>query len=383
MKQAFSKILILFLTIAVILLPSADILAAERVFPVREDLVIVIDPGHGGTDTGTQGGRIQERFMNLITAAALSTRLNMYDGVTVYMTRYDNETFLGLTDRAKFAESVNADFVISVHYNACESHDRFGIETYTSRIPPYNAYGYQLGNLLNQRFEEKYGIFPRGVKTRKGLRTDGDYYTIISANIYRKIPAIIIEHCYADGKLDKVHTENDDLFTSYGITDADAIAEFFGLSSESLGIDNSGFNEDLVNADAASFNIQTYEDRSAPDNVKISILSIDPQNNNIEVKIEASENDGMMMYYEYSLDGGWTWSEPVIWPGCDTYKNAFDSDFTMNFDFNEGDRPCIVFKGFNRYDGFTKSNMITFIEKFDSEKTPIYRDIPGYSYPEI
>ena len=159
MKQTFSKILILFLTIAVILLPSADILAAERVFPVREDLVIVIDPGHGGTDTGTQGGRIQERFMNLITAAALSTRLNMYDGVTVYMTRYDNETFLGLTDRAKFAESVNADFVISVHYNACESHDRFGIETYTSRIPPYNAYGYQLGNLLNQRFEEKYGIF--------------------------------------------------------------------------------------------------------------------------------------------------------------------------------------------------------------------------------
>ena len=383
MKRRVSTILIILTTFALILFPANDIKAAERVFPAKDDLVIVIDPGHGGNDTGTQGGRIQERFMNLLTAGALSSRLLMYDNVTVYMTRYDNDTSMSLTDRAKFAESVNADFVISVHYNACESHDRFGIETYTSRIPPYNAYGYQLGNLLNKKYEEKYGICPRGVKTRKGLKTDGDYYTIISANIYREIPAIIIEHCYADGNIDKIHTENDDLFTSYGITDADAIAEFFGLSSAKLGIDNSGFNENLVSADVTSFNMQTYEDRTAPDSVKLTLSSADYTNNSIEVTVDAFENDGMMMYYEYSLDGGWTWSDPIVWPGADTFKNSYDSSFTMKFKFDEGDRPSIVFKGFNRYDGFTRSNTITFMEKFDSSKMPLYRDVLSYTYPEI
>lgn len=377
-----SALTVVFFLLSVFV-PTLDAKAAERVFPHKDNLIIVIDPGHGGTDTGTQGGRIQERFMNLTTAAALSTRLNMYDGVTVYMTRYDNDTFISLTDRAKFAASVNADFVISVHYNACETHDRFGIETYTSRIPPYNAYGYQLGNLLNQKYEEKYGIFPRGVKTRKGLRTDGDYYTIISANIYRSIPAIIVEHCYADGTVDKVHTENDDLFTSYGITDADAIAEFFGLSSGSLGIDNSGYNEALVNADVNAFNIQTYEDRSAPDDVKLSVINIEPSENYVELKVEATENDGMMMYYEFSLDGGWTWSEPEVWPGANTYQNSYDSSFTLKFRFNDGDRPAILVKGFNRYDGYTKSNMITFIDKFDSKNVPIYRSIAEYVYPQF
>ena len=42
------------------LVPFSEVFAAERVFPHDNELVIVIDPGHGGTDTGTQGGRIQE-----------------------------------------------------------------------------------------------------------------------------------------------------------------------------------------------------------------------------------------------------------------------------------------------------------------------------------
>ena len=155
--------------IIISVIPKNGVYAADRVFPADEDLVIVIDPGHGGTDTGTQGGRIQERFMNLITAQALAERLNQYEGVTVYMTRSDNDTTISLTDRAKFAESVDADFVFSIHYNACYAHDRFGIEVYTSRIAPYNAYGYQFGNLLMHRFEDEFDIFPRGVKTRKGL----------------------------------------------------------------------------------------------------------------------------------------------------------------------------------------------------------------------
>ncbi|MBP1586698.1 MAG: N-acetylmuramoyl-L-alanine amidase [Lachnospiraceae bacterium] len=367
-----AKILI-FSLILFILAPSLNVRAEERVFPRDNDLVIVIDPGHGGTDTGTQGGRIQERFMNLITAQALVNRLNQYEGVTVYMTRSDNDTTLSLTERAVYAKSVDADFVFSIHYNACVLHDRFGIETYTSRISPYNAYGYQFGDLLMKKYQSEYGIFPRGVKTRKGLRTEGDYYTVISANIYREIPAVIIEHCFADGVVDAQHTMSDDQFRAYGETDADAIAEFFGLKSTILGIDYTGYSDNLCYADTSSFNDQTYEDRTNPENVAISLVSVDPVANSVTIHVEGSDADGMMLYYALSTDGGWTWNPPEVWPSANALTGTYDSSFDLTIPFESGDRPSIVIKGYNRYDGYLKSNQITFVDKFNGQDMPLYR----------
>lgn len=376
MKYSFiKKYISMILSVALLcLVPNFDAIAADRSFPQDDDLVIVIDPGHGGNDTGTQGGRIQERFMNLMTAQALVERLNLYEGVTVYMTRFDNDTTMSLTDRAKFAEAVEADFVFSVHYNACYAHDRFGIEVYTSRIAPYNAYGYQFGNLLMQKYEEQFGIFPRGVKTRKGLRTDGDYYTIISANVYREIPAVIIEHCFADGPIDAVFTQNGDQLRDYGYADADAIAEFFGLKSSILGLDYTGYSTNLIEVDVNGFNDATYEDRTAPDSVNVSVVNVDPVNNTVTVRVEATEADGMMMFYALSTNGGWTWEESQVWPGADTYTGTFNSSFELTLSFEPGERPDIVVKGFNRYDAYTKSNQITFIDRFNSTDKPLYRE---------
>ncbi len=354
-------------------MPSISVNAEERVFPHDDDLVIVIDPGHGGTETGTQGGRIQERFMNLITAQALVNRLNMYEGVTVYMTRYDNDTTMSLTDRAKYAKSVDADFFFSIHYNACVLHDRFGIETYTSRISPYNAYGYQFGDLLMKKYREQYGIFPRGVKTRRGLRTEGDYYTVISANIYREIPSVIIEHCFADGVVDAQNTISDDQFRSYGETDADAIAEFFGLKSTILGIDYSGYSDNLCFADITSFNDATYEDKTNPETVAISIVSVNELENTVTIHVEGYDSDGMMLYYALSTNGGWTWDPPVIWPSANALTGTYDSSFDLTIPFENGDRPSIVIKGYNRYDGYLKSNQITFVDRFNGQDMPLYR----------
>ena len=371
----FKKFICLLLSAVLFLLaPNIRALAAERVFPSDDDLVIVIDPGHGGDDTGTQGGRIQERFMNLMTAQALVERLNMYEGVTVYMTRFDNDTTMSLTDRAKFAQNVEADFVFSIHYNACYAHDRFGIEVYTSRVAPYNAYGYQFGDLLMHKFESEFGIFPRGVKTRKGLRTEGDYYTIISANVYREIPAVIIEHCFADGTVDAQFTMTGDQLRDYGRADADAIAEFFGLKSSILGLDYSGYSENLIEADVNSFNDATYEDRTAPDSVNVSVTNVDPSTNTVSIIVEASESDGMMMFYAVSTDGGWTWEESKPWPGANTYNGTFDSSFELDLTFEDGYRPDIVIKGFNRYDAYTKSNQITFIDRMGTVDMPLYRE---------
>ena len=122
-----------------------------------------------------------------------------------------------------------------------------------------------------------------------------------------------------------------------------------------LGIDNSVPSDDLIHADVNSFIDATYEDRTAPDQVSVEIKSIDPVSNTVTVTVSATESDGMMMFYALSTDGGWTWQESKPWPGADTYNGTFDSSFELTLPFENGYRPVIVVKGFNRYDAYTKS----------------------------
>jgi NAD+ kinase len=54
--------------------------------------------------------------------------------------------------------------------------------------------------------------------------------------------------------------------------------------------------------------------------------------------------------------------------------SIIDPSFDVTLDFEEGYRPSIVIKGFNRYDGYTKSNQITFIDRFNSTTIPLFRE---------
>ena len=121
--------------------------AEPRVQSYGEELVIVIDPGHGGENLGTIEKGFEEKTMTLVTAQAMYDELMQYDNVTVHMTRTDDRD-LDLEERAEFAKTVNADFLFSLHYNASENHTHFGSEIWIPLNPPYNAYGYQFGHVF-------------------------------------------------------------------------------------------------------------------------------------------------------------------------------------------------------------------------------------------
>ena len=91
------------------------------------DIVIVIDPGHGGDNYGTQVLDGYEKDYNLKVAKAMYERLNMYEGVEVFLTR-ESDKGLTLKKRAQIAEEKNADYLISLHFNASESHLSYGAE---------------------------------------------------------------------------------------------------------------------------------------------------------------------------------------------------------------------------------------------------------------
>ncbi len=79
---------------------------------------VVLDPGHGGTDSGavnTKYGLIREKDQTLEVANRLK-RLLQDDGCTVYMTRTVDET-LSNNDRYTYANSTGADILVSIHMN--------------------------------------------------------------------------------------------------------------------------------------------------------------------------------------------------------------------------------------------------------------------------
>lgn len=92
---------------------------------------IVIDPGHGGHDTGTIGaGGLREKDLVLDVARRLRAYIkNNFPGIEVILTR-DSDRFIALEQRTAIANSRRADLFISIHANASLSRVASGVETF-------------------------------------------------------------------------------------------------------------------------------------------------------------------------------------------------------------------------------------------------------------
>lgn len=96
--------------------------------------IILIDPGHGGSDFGTQGQliskskqKIFEKDLALKLAKLLQVELQRK--YQVYLTR-TNDSYVSLEARAKMADTVKADLFISLHFNSNSDKTAQGIETF-------------------------------------------------------------------------------------------------------------------------------------------------------------------------------------------------------------------------------------------------------------
>jgi N-acetylmuramoyl-L-alanine amidase len=91
---------------------------------------VVIDPGHGGHDSGAVGkAGTMEKEVALAISKKVADGLRE-KGLEVVLTR-DDDTFIRLEDRAKLANEAHGDLFISVHCNSAATHKLRGIETYT------------------------------------------------------------------------------------------------------------------------------------------------------------------------------------------------------------------------------------------------------------
>jgi N-acetylmuramoyl-L-alanine amidase len=92
--------------------------------------LVVLDPGHGGRDTGAVGpGGTMEKDLTLAIARRVRARLARSSDLQVLLTR-DSDVFVPLQARVAAANARGADLFVSIHLNAAPSRHAIGTETY-------------------------------------------------------------------------------------------------------------------------------------------------------------------------------------------------------------------------------------------------------------
>src|ERR1044072_172257 len=90
--------------------------------------VVVLDPGHGGQDSGAMCGGVSEKDLTLDVARRIDRLLDS-EGIATLMTRV-GDTYVSLADRAAFANRVRNCIFVSVHFNEDNKPVASGVETY-------------------------------------------------------------------------------------------------------------------------------------------------------------------------------------------------------------------------------------------------------------
>lgn len=99
--------------------------------PLPKPFTVMIDPGHGGIDSGAESlNGVQEKSLTLAFARDLRERLGADANIRVLMTR-DDDTFLRLGERVRLARQYEADLFISIHADTINQRNIRGATVYT------------------------------------------------------------------------------------------------------------------------------------------------------------------------------------------------------------------------------------------------------------
>ena len=212
---------------------------------ISGNVVVVLDPGHGGKDPGTAHNGLVEKDLNLKIAQYCKNELKEYTGVTVYMTR-ETDILLGnnasedLWNRVAKAKGWGADLFVSIHINSGGGKGAevwYPTENYNANI------GKQGKEVAQEIIEElkKIGLSTHGnggiyTKLADGSKyeyadgSSGDYYGIIRHSKNAGFPGIIVEHAFIDNEDDAAKLKDESFLKRCGVADATGIAKYFGLS---------------------------------------------------------------------------------------------------------------------------------------------------------
>jgi len=139
--------------------------------PVKKEVLLVIDPGHGGDDLGTYYGNIYEKQLNLDISLRLGELLEK-DGYKIIYTRKD-DVFVGLRERSDLANEKDATLFLSIHNNNMPDSPNYkGTETLycpggSSEIGRIN--GERFAQIVQEELVKRLGTIDNGIIARPNL----------------------------------------------------------------------------------------------------------------------------------------------------------------------------------------------------------------------
>ena len=141
---------------------------------------VVLDPGHGGVDSGAIGGGYYEKTLNLAVAKLVKEKLEKKD-IHVYMTR-TKDTTMTLEDRVNYSNELSPDIYVSIHTNSTVKEDSFGLETHY-----YKDDSYELAQKIHSVFASEKNLKKWETKDRGVIKSC--FYVIN----HTEAPSVLIE----------------------------------------------------------------------------------------------------------------------------------------------------------------------------------------------
>lgn len=182
--------------------------------------LVVLDPGHGGSDPGAVGNGLKEKDVNLVISLATRDALKDYESVTVKMTR-TKDVYVSLAARAAMGRG--AALFVSQHNNAFSSSAARGFETFC-----YS--GQLIGNTLKYRDAIHAALLPYvkslGVPDR-GKKRYNHYITREPA-----CPTVLVEYLFVTNPTDAALLKKAAVQKELGRLTAVGIAKALGLKKK-------------------------------------------------------------------------------------------------------------------------------------------------------
>ncbi len=140
---------------------------------VNGKLKIVIDPGHGGKDSGAVAldGETYEKTVNLLVAERLMDKLSANSEISPVITRTRDE-YIKLLDRAGVSNDGDAHLFLSIHFNSADNSDAKGIEVlYASEknVRIKDTVQKDFASCLQKALVRETGAVDRGIKNRPAI----------------------------------------------------------------------------------------------------------------------------------------------------------------------------------------------------------------------
>lgn len=143
----------------------------------NDDIVVCIDAGHGGTDSGAINNNRYEKDDTLKIAKLIEEYLNN-EGIKTVMTR-TNDTYVSLRERCKIANKKRADLFISIHRNSAEQGN--GVEIWTNSKKKQEDI--ELSNAILENLQSIGIQTNRGIKSGSTAGENTNYYVLNNTNM--------------------------------------------------------------------------------------------------------------------------------------------------------------------------------------------------------